>query len=158
MGPVQNTEDDGISFCEYHDLPPPPDGGYGWVIVFASFMCNMVVDGIAYTFGVFLGEFVEYFGEGKGKTAWVGSLLSGMYLSAGKLINIYICVCVFNLLQKLQIRCNFFFRPHCERFDQQVWMSRRVHGRKCYCIHSFRTQYTFAKCQHLDAHLWFYGW
>lgn len=84
MGPVQNTEDDGISFCEYHDLPPPPDGGYGWVIVFASFMCNMVVDGIAYTFGVFLGEFVEYFGEGKGKTAWVGSLLSGMYLSAGK--------------------------------------------------------------------------
>lgn len=85
MGPVQNTDDDGISFCEFHDLPPPPDGGYGWVIVFASFMCNMVVDGIAYTFGVFLGEFVEYFGEGKGKTAWVGSLLSGMYLSAGKL-------------------------------------------------------------------------
>lgn len=86
MGPVQNGDDDGISFCEYHDLPPPPDGGYGWVIVFASFMCNMVVDGIAYTFGVFLGEFVTYFGEGKGKTAWVGSLLSGMYLSAGAYI------------------------------------------------------------------------
>lgn len=85
MGPVQNADDDGISFCEYHDLPPPPDGGYGWVIVFASFMCNMVVDGIAYTFGVFLGEFVQYFNEGKGKTAWVGSLLSGMYLSAGEL-------------------------------------------------------------------------
>ncbi|XP_050428062.1 monocarboxylate transporter 1 isoform X3 [Adelges cooleyi] len=87
MGPVQTTDDDGISFCEYHDLPPPPDGGYGWVIVFASFMCNMVVDGIAYTFGVFLGEFVKYFGEGKGKTAWVGSLLSGMYLSAGPVVS-----------------------------------------------------------------------
>lgn len=85
MGPVQNADDDGISFCEFHDLPPPPDGGYGWVIVFASFMCNMVVDGIAYTFGIFLSEFVAYFGEGKGKTAWVGSLLSGMYLSAGEL-------------------------------------------------------------------------
>lgn len=47
-------------------------------------MCNMIVDGIAYTFGVFLGEFVTYFGEGKGKVAWVGSLLSGVYLSAGK--------------------------------------------------------------------------
>jgi hypothetical protein len=47
-------------------------------------MCNMIVDGIAYTFGVFLGEFVKFFGEGKGKTAWVGSLLSGMYLSAGE--------------------------------------------------------------------------
>lgn len=91
MGPVQNTDDDGISFCGYHDLPPPPDGGYGWVIVFASFMCNMVVDGIAYTFGVFLSEFVIYFGEGKGKTAWVGSLLSGMYLSCGKLYSIIIC-------------------------------------------------------------------
>lgn len=79
-----NQEEDGVSYCEYHDIPPPPDGGYGWVIVFASFMCNMIVDGIAYTFGVFLEKFVIYFGEGTGKTAWVGSLLSGMYLSAGK--------------------------------------------------------------------------
>ncbi|XP_012253787.1 monocarboxylate transporter 3 isoform X2 [Athalia rosae] len=81
-----SPEDEG-SLCEYHDIPPPPDGGYGWVVVFASFMCNMIVDGIAYTFGVFLGEFVTYFGEGKGKTAWVGSLLSGMYLSAGPVVS-----------------------------------------------------------------------
>lgn len=77
-------EEDTYSYCEFHDLPPPPDGGYGWVIVFASFMCNMIVDGIAYTFGVFIGELVDQFGEGKGKVAWIGSLLSGMYLSAGK--------------------------------------------------------------------------
>ncbi|KAG7202993.1 hypothetical protein KM043_010125 [Ampulex compressa] len=82
-----SPEDDGGSLCEYHDIPPPPDGGYGWVVVFASFMCNMIVDGIAYTFGVFLGEFVKYFDEGKGKTAWVGSLLSGMYLSAGPVVS-----------------------------------------------------------------------
>lgn len=50
----------------------------------ASFLCNMVVDGIAYTFGVFLDEFVNHYGEGKGKVAWVGSLLSGMYLTAGE--------------------------------------------------------------------------
>lgn len=83
-----SPDDEGGSLCDYHDIPPPPDGGYGWVVVFASFMCNMIVDGIAYTFGVFLGEFVKYFGEGKGKTAWVGSLLSGMYLSAGKIYRI----------------------------------------------------------------------
>lgn len=64
-----------------------PDGGYGWVIVIASFFCNVIVDGIAYTFGVFLNEFVNYFQEGKGKVAWVGSLLSGMYLSAGPLVS-----------------------------------------------------------------------
>jgi hypothetical protein len=52
--------------------------------VIASFLCNMIVDGIAYTFGVFLDEFVNYYGEGKGKVAWVGSLLSGMYLTAGE--------------------------------------------------------------------------
>lgn len=87
-GGVDETspDDDGVSLCEYHDIPPPPDGGYGWVVVFASFMCNMIVDGIAYTFGIFLEEFVRYFGEGKGKTAWAGSLLSGMYLSAGTFI------------------------------------------------------------------------
>lgn len=54
------------------------------MIVLASFLCNMVVDGIAYTFGVFLNTFVEDFNEGPGKVAWVGSLLSGMYLTAGK--------------------------------------------------------------------------
>ncbi|XP_026474781.1 monocarboxylate transporter 14-like [Ctenocephalides felis] len=84
---MQCAEEESMSYCEYHDVPPPPDGGYGWVVVFASFMCNMIVDGIAYTFGVFLGEFVLYFGEGKGKVAWVGSLLSGMYLSAGPVVS-----------------------------------------------------------------------
>ena len=33
------------------ELPAPPDGGWGWVIVFASFMCNLIIDGIAYREG-----------------------------------------------------------------------------------------------------------
>ncbi|XP_065224690.1 uncharacterized protein LOC135848662 isoform X2 [Planococcus citri] len=82
-------EEDTYSYCEYHDLPPPPDGGYGWVIVFASFMCNMIVDGIAYTFGIFIGDLVDKFGEGRGKVAWIGSLLSGMYLSAGPVVSAF---------------------------------------------------------------------
>lgn len=80
-------DEDGMSYCDYHDIPPPPDGGYGWVICFASFMCNMIVDGIAYTFGVFLGEFVNHYDQPKGRVAWVGSLLSGMYLSAGPIVS-----------------------------------------------------------------------
>lgn len=84
---MEQEDEDDEDYCNYHDLPPPPDGGYGWVVVFASFMCNMIVDGIAYTFGVFLSEMVDYYGETKGKTAWVGSLLSGMYLSAGPLVS-----------------------------------------------------------------------
>ncbi|BFF98537.1 monocarboxylate transporter 3 [Drosophila madeirensis] len=81
----ENEDEDDES--EYGELPPPPDGGYGWVICFASFMCNMIVDGIAYTFGIFLEEFVAYFHEGKGTVAWVGSLLSGVYLSAGPIVS-----------------------------------------------------------------------
>ena len=26
-----------------------PDGGYGWVVLFAAFACNVIVDGIIFT-------------------------------------------------------------------------------------------------------------
>lgn len=83
----EEPEDDGLSYCDYHDLPQPPDGGYGWVIVFASFMCNMIVDGIAYTFGIFQPEITSHYDSTLSETAWVGSLLSGMYLSAGPVVS-----------------------------------------------------------------------
>ena len=70
------------------DIPEPPDGGFGWVIVAASFLCNLIVDGIAYTFGIFFGDFVRYYDAPKGKVAWVGSLLSGFYLSVGKFCSV----------------------------------------------------------------------
>ncbi len=74
------------SFSKY--IPTPPDGGWGWVVVFASFVNHVVVDGITFTFGVFYMEFLEFFGESKGKTALVGSLLAGFYLLTG----MYICL------------------------------------------------------------------
>ena len=30
---------------EPEDIPLPPDGGWGWVIVLSSFMCNLILDG-----------------------------------------------------------------------------------------------------------------
>lgn len=68
-------------------VPTPPDGGYGWVIVFASFICNTVGDGVAFAFGLVLPHLVEYYGESKGKTAWVGSILTGFQLGAGPLVS-----------------------------------------------------------------------
>lgn len=67
----------GRDIDEEENLPAPPDGGYGWVVVFASFMCNMVVDGISYCFGIFLPVLIAHYGESKSKTAWVGSILTG---------------------------------------------------------------------------------
>ncbi|XP_076457911.1 uncharacterized protein LOC143291736 [Babylonia areolata] len=71
---------------EYY-IPSPPDGGWGWVIVVASLFCNIIVDGLGYSFGVFLLEFADYFQESKSKVSLVGSLLCGVYLFAGPVVS-----------------------------------------------------------------------
>lgn len=63
---------------------PAPDGGYGWVIVLSSFMCNLIVDGIAYTFGLLVDILVNEFNSNAGTVTLCASLLSGFYLSVGK--------------------------------------------------------------------------
>lgn len=42
-------------------VPTPPDGGYGWVIVIAAFMSNLIVDGIATSFTEFKKAYSEHF-------------------------------------------------------------------------------------------------
>lgn len=61
----------------------PPDGGWGWVVVFASFMCNLIVDGIIFSFGTFLESIAEEFHVTKADVTLIGSLMSGFYLMVG---------------------------------------------------------------------------
>ena len=42
-----------------------PDGGYGWVVVAASFLVNMIADGVTFSFGVMFDEFQGEFGSTK---------------------------------------------------------------------------------------------
>lgn len=72
-----------------------PDGGYGWVVVLASFFCNIIVDGVIFSFGVFLPEISRDLQVSKGATSWVGSLQTGFYLIAGEffLCTNYNCNC-----------------------------------------------------------------
>ncbi|CAG5083499.1 Similar to slc16a12b: Monocarboxylate transporter 12-B (Danio rerio) [Cotesia congregata] len=44
------------------DMVVPPDGGWGWVIVAASFMCNVIVDGIIFSFGPFVSALANRYG------------------------------------------------------------------------------------------------
>ncbi|KAL4220443.1 solute carrier 16 [Mactra antiquata] len=61
------------------------DGGYGWVIVVAFFLIEVLVDGIRFSFGLYFVQFLDEFGEGKGRTAWVGSLMVATYNLGGPL-------------------------------------------------------------------------
>ncbi|KAG6459427.1 hypothetical protein O3G_MSEX011380 [Manduca sexta] len=74
-----SSDDEDLSIAEAR----PPDGGWGWVVVFASFMVNLIADGITFSFGVFYPHFLEYFGEGKGKTAWIAGIFMAMPLLSG---------------------------------------------------------------------------
>ena len=62
----------------------PPDGGYGWVVVLASFCSNAVVDGIIFTVSASLVPRWEQFFQ-NGSVTNVTSLLAGFYLLSGPL-------------------------------------------------------------------------
>lgn len=64
-------------------LPLPPDGGWGWVIVVASFVCCAVIDGLCSVFGVLLPDLVVYFEESSSKVSLAGSVLAGGFLLSG---------------------------------------------------------------------------
>lgn len=64
-------------------LAQPPDGGWGWVVVFSSFMIHVIADGVTYTFGIFYLEFLKHFQESKGKTAWIASIMVGTTFCIG---------------------------------------------------------------------------
>ncbi|XP_041979886.1 uncharacterized protein LOC121733638 [Aricia agestis] len=68
-------------------LVVPPDGGWGWVVVAASFMCNFVVDGIIFTGGLLSKPIQDEFNATEGQVAPVMSLLSGFYLLVGPFVS-----------------------------------------------------------------------
>lgn len=64
-----------------------PDGGYGWVVVFASLAIQLIIDGIAFSFGLIYTELLNYFEESKTKTAWIGALFLAVPLMSGPILS-----------------------------------------------------------------------
>ncbi|XP_055316717.1 monocarboxylate transporter 3 [Sitodiplosis mosellana] len=83
---VEEEEDEEVTPTA--DVVVPLDGGYGWVIVAASFICCLIVDGIAMNASIFNEELKQEFGlTDDTKVAFVASLLQGFYLIAGPFVS-----------------------------------------------------------------------
>lgn len=67
--------------------PQIPDGGWGWVVVFASFLIATVADGLAFSYGLIHEKFVQYFETSEAKTSLIGSLFISVPLIAGPIMS-----------------------------------------------------------------------
>lgn len=85
-----NSPDAGESDEQEPSQPVIPDGGYGWIVTFASFMCHFIADGIVFSFGIIYPELLNTFGASKSATSWIGSLFVGIPLISGPLAGLFV--------------------------------------------------------------------
>lgn len=62
-----------------------PDGGWGWMVVFGSFMIHVIADGVIYSFGLFYYEIAKHYGASKAVTSMVVSLMNGTTYCIGNI-------------------------------------------------------------------------
>ncbi|XP_014297661.1 monocarboxylate transporter 13 [Microplitis demolitor] len=66
----------------------PPDGGWGWLILLAAVMVNVLIPGTIKSFGVLFVEFLNVFEGGRSMAAWIPALCYFLYSSLGPLSSI----------------------------------------------------------------------
>ena len=68
------------------NTPKPPDGGYGWIIVFAAF-CNFNLIGGHWTgFSLLYAPIAEYFQASYSVVGWIGSVCQAMTFLPGMML------------------------------------------------------------------------
>jgi hypothetical protein len=63
-----------------------PDGGWGWLVVLACFCTTFTLDGIGFSFGMFMKPLKHDMGEDNSRIASIGSLQIAVYLFSGPLV------------------------------------------------------------------------
>uniref|UniRef100_A0A0K0EU83 EG:103B4.3 protein (inferred by orthology to a D. melanogaster protein) n=1 Tax=Strongyloides venezuelensis TaxID=75913 RepID=A0A0K0EU83_STRVS len=64
-------------------VPIATDGGWGYVVVFGSFLIHVIADGIVYAFGVMATALMHHFEETNARVSIIVSLLVGLTLASG---------------------------------------------------------------------------
>lgn len=73
-----------INLYVQESKPNIPDGGWGWFVVFAASMLNVISEGVTLSFGFLYIEFLREFGASASATSWIGSLFMAIPLLAGE--------------------------------------------------------------------------
>lgn len=109
----------------------PPDGGWGWLILFGSTLVNLLIPGMIKSFGVLFGEFQEAFNASQSSTAWIAALCYFLYSSLGMCrLSLTLCAVKFITYSSINIAC----RSIVEHSIGQVLLSNcDVAGRNFCC-------------------------
>ncbi|XP_069122460.1 monocarboxylate transporter 3-like [Argopecten irradians] len=67
-----------------------PDGGWGWIVVMASFMQHALIDGMTCTFGIFYDDILATFNEGSARTQVLSSIIVGVSFLIGPFTGVLI--------------------------------------------------------------------
>ncbi|CAF2338425.1 unnamed protein product [Rotaria sp. Silwood2] len=65
---------------EYDYITVPPDGGFGWIVLIACFLINLIIDGFLYAFGAISDDLKTYYKCQEWAVSLVISLACGFYL------------------------------------------------------------------------------
>ena len=80
---LDNSDSSDVSASE------PPDGGYGWVVVLASFCMQAITGGVAYVQGLMYPHFVEAMRSDHVTVAWACTLQVSVWFTGGMLLSCF---------------------------------------------------------------------
>lgn len=75
-----------LHFLGPNVYPEAPDGGWGWVVAVAFFLVEMFTYGSIKSFGIFLQDLMEEFGESNSRVSWIISIAVFVMTFNGKLV------------------------------------------------------------------------
>eukprot|EP00092_Neocalanus_flemingeri_P019535 GFUD01021165.1.p1 GENE.GFUD01021165.1~~GFUD01021165.1.p1 ORF type:complete len:446 (-),score=66.10 GFUD01021165.1:65-1402(-) len=88
---VVNEKDDELNDLEQSGAAKGvPDGGWGWCVVAACFLCNVVNGGIVYSFGIILEPMRSDLNVSFGSISLVGGVLAGVTVLVGPIAAVFV--------------------------------------------------------------------